>query len=274
MSGTYVRQSDRVRQTPMSGRVCLSHLYSSSALSNRKGWLQAFLSSMMMFSRLTCPRAPAGTHTPTRAGADVRAVALTAVPPCRACCVSGQQGWPRLASPISVLPRASKEAVHLHHARSHGCVLMPQSLVWLLQGWSGKALTQYNSSNTMSNVARQSSCPAGGSNSTTTFVELLEVPRQDPLVVLPLQRRHLHTQDALRLGRQTGLHILDHAAQQVRLQRAVQRRQRRHLHEEERRMKTGRHRHTYNTRLSQQPPRHRVTLTRITSQQTLAGHAV
>eukprot|EP00955_Chlamydomonas_euryale_P108564 365860-Chlamydomonas_euryale.AAC.3 len=44
------------------------------------------------------------------------------------------------------------------------------------------------------------------------LVQLLEVSGQDPLVVLPLQRRHLHAQDALILGRKGALDLLDHTA--------------------------------------------------------------
>lgn len=46
-----------------------------------------------------------------------------------------------------------------------------------------------------------------------TLVKFLEVPGQDPAVVLLLKRSHLHTQNALVLGWQTLLHVLDHTAQ-------------------------------------------------------------
>ena len=58
--------------------------------------------------------------------------------------------------------------------------------------------------------------------SAARLVELLEVAREDPLVVLLLQRRHGHAQDALVLGRQAALHILDDAPQQVRPQLRMQ----------------------------------------------------
>ena len=57
------------------------------------------------------------------------------------------------------------------------------------------------------------------------LVELLEVAGEDELVVLLLQGRHGDAQDALVLGRQALLHVLDHAPQQVRPQLPVQRRQ-------------------------------------------------
>ena len=44
------------------------------------------------------------------------------------------------------------------------------------------------------------------------LVELLEVPGEDPFVVLLLQGGHGDPQDALVFGRQTLLHILDDAA--------------------------------------------------------------
>lgn len=61
------------------------------------------------------------------------------------------------------------------------------------------------------------------------LIELLEVAREDPLVVLLLQRAHLDAQDPLILGRQALLHILDHSPQQVRPQLCMQLRQLRNM---------------------------------------------
>lgn len=57
------------------------------------------------------------------------------------------------------------------------------------------------------------------------LVELFEVAGEDPLVVLLLQGGHGHAQDALVLGRQALLHVLDHPPQQVRPQLRMQLRQ-------------------------------------------------
>ena len=54
------------------------------------------------------------------------------------------------------------------------------------------------------------------------LVQLLVVAGQDVLVVLLLQGGHGDTDDALLLGRQALLHILDDSAQQVGLQLAMQ----------------------------------------------------
>jgi hypothetical protein len=50
----------------------------------------------------------------------------------------------------------------------------------------------------------------------------LEVPCQDPLVVLPLQRRHVHSENALVFRGEGLLNILDDAPQKVRLQVVMQ----------------------------------------------------
>lgn len=54
------------------------------------------------------------------------------------------------------------------------------------------------------------------------LVELLEIPGQDPFVVLLLQGGHGHPQDAFILGRQALLHILDHAPKQLWAEQGMQ----------------------------------------------------
>mmetsp|Transcript_5471 Transcript_5471/g.13814 ORF Transcript_5471/g.13814 Transcript_5471/m.13814 type:complete len:286 (-) Transcript_5471:311-1168(-) len=54
------------------------------------------------------------------------------------------------------------------------------------------------------------------------LVERVEVATQNHLVVLLLQRRHLDAQNALRLGRQTLLHVLNDSSDEVRAKRFVQ----------------------------------------------------
>jgi len=54
------------------------------------------------------------------------------------------------------------------------------------------------------------------------LVELLDVARQHPLVVLLLHRRHLDTQDALGLGRQRFFYVSLDAADKVTLHVFVQ----------------------------------------------------
>ncbi len=62
--------------------------------------------------------------------------------------------------------------------------------------------------------ARKQSCRCLGGDTFTDqeryLVELLEVAGENEFVVLLLQGRHGHAQDALILGRQALLHILDH----------------------------------------------------------------
>ena len=58
--------------------------------------------------------------------------------------------------------------------------------------------------------------------SASCLIELLEVSGQDPFVVLLLQGGHGHPQDALVLGRQALLHILDDAPEQLRAEQGVQ----------------------------------------------------
>ena len=76
--------------------------------------------------------------------------------------------------------------------------------------------------NVLSSTQALASNTAFGVRTLAYLIEFLEVSGEDPFVVLTLQRGHLHSQNALILGRKRLLHILDHTPQQVRPQLSVQ----------------------------------------------------